>query len=363
MKILYGVTGEGMGHATRSKVVITHLIEQGHEVKIVVSGRAHAFLKRFFPDVEEIVGLTMIYEENAVKRGRTFRNFLKELPLWGGWAENFETMTRLSESYMPDAVISDFESFAYLYGQKHDVPVLSIDNMQVLNRCVLDVEVPDEDKTDYRIARGIVKAKLPGCYHYLITTFFYPPIRKPRTSLYPPILRDDVLAAKAKATRGEHVLVYQTSESYTQLVPTLQKLGGRFIVYGLGRDETLGNVRLKPFSETGFVDDLASSRAVIAGGGFSLMSEAVYLGKPMLSVPIKRQFEQILNALELEKLGYGKFARELSPEVMGAFLERADEYAKNVARHHQDGNRALCAAVDAQLGRITAGKPAEADDE
>ena len=25
MKILYGVTGEGMGHATRSKVILSHL--------------------------------------------------------------------------------------------------------------------------------------------------------------------------------------------------------------------------------------------------------------------------------------------------------------------------------------------------
>ena len=124
MKILYGVTGEGMGHATRSKVVITHLLARGHEVKIVVSGRAHAFLKRFFPDVEEITGLRMIYEENAVKRGRTFRNFLKELPLWGGWAENFEIMTRIEEAFDADCVVSDFESFAYLYGQRHELPVL-----------------------------------------------------------------------------------------------------------------------------------------------------------------------------------------------------------------------------------------------
>jgi nicotinate phosphoribosyltransferase len=38
MKILYGVVGEGMGHATRSKVTIEHLIAKGHSVKIVVSG-------------------------------------------------------------------------------------------------------------------------------------------------------------------------------------------------------------------------------------------------------------------------------------------------------------------------------------
>ena len=44
MRILYGVVGEGMGHATRSLVILGHLLEKEHEIKVVVSGRAHAFL-------------------------------------------------------------------------------------------------------------------------------------------------------------------------------------------------------------------------------------------------------------------------------------------------------------------------------
>jgi uncharacterized protein (TIGR00661 family) len=359
MKILYGVVGEGMGHATRSKVVITHLLKRGHEVKILVSGRAHGFLKRFFPDVEEITGLTMVYEENAVKRGRTLRNFLKELPLWGGWADNFEIMTKISESFQADCVVSDFESLAYLYGQKHEIPVISVDNMQVLSRCELDVEIPAEHRTDYTIARGIVKAKLPGCYHYLITSFFFPRLRKPRTSLYPPILRDDILAAKAKARRGEHVLVYQTSESYGELLPVLKSFGIPFYVYGLGRDEKDGNLTLKSFSEQGFVDDLASARAVIAGGGFSLLSESVYLGKPILSVPVRKQFEQLLNALYVRKLGYGEYVEHLTSDAIGDFLERSDELATNVAKHTQKGNEALFAALDQLLARIERGEPQE----
>jgi uncharacterized protein (TIGR00661 family) len=356
MKILYGVVGEGMGHATRSKVVIGHLLSQGHEVKIVVSGRAHGFLKRFFPDVEEIAGLSMVYEENAVKRGRTFRNFLKELPLWGGWAGNFEVMTRIQESFDPDCVISDFESLAYLYGMKNDLPVISIDNIQVLNRCELDVTIPEEEETDFRIARGIVKAKLPGCFHYMITSFFFPRVRKPRTSLYAPILRDDVLAAKATAERGEHVLVYQTSESYGELLPVLESMGTKFVIYGLGKDEQRGNLTLKSFSEKGFVDDLASARGVIAGGGFSLLSEAVYLGKPILSVPIRRQFEQTLNALYVEKLGYGRYVKHLDAPAIGEWLERNDEFAAQVSQHQQDGNRELFAALDRLLGVIQRGE-------
>ena len=44
MRILYGVVGEGMGHAMRSAVVLEHLVSRGHEVAIFVSGRAAEYL-------------------------------------------------------------------------------------------------------------------------------------------------------------------------------------------------------------------------------------------------------------------------------------------------------------------------------
>ena len=71
MRILYGVVGEGMGHAMRSRVVLEHLFAQGHEVEIMASSRAVDFLAKRFPGVHRIHGLHIIYEENRVRRGRT----------------------------------------------------------------------------------------------------------------------------------------------------------------------------------------------------------------------------------------------------------------------------------------------------
>lgn len=39
MRLLYGLCGEGMDHATRSKVSIEHLKRRGHEVLISASGQ------------------------------------------------------------------------------------------------------------------------------------------------------------------------------------------------------------------------------------------------------------------------------------------------------------------------------------
>ena len=121
-------------------------------------------------------------------------------------------------------------------------------------------------------------------------------------------------------------------------------------------DEVEGNLRYRPFSEVGFIEDLASSRGVIASGGFTLMGEAVYLRKPMLAVPIGRQFEQVLNSRYLEHLGYGLYAPDLdSPELVQRFLDRIPSCEEKLAAYAQDGNRELLEAVDQHIDRAAAG--------
>src|ERR1700729_3793632 len=103
MKILYGVTGEGMGHATRSKVVCEHLVASGHEVKIVVSGRAHAFLAKTFRDVVEIKGLTIRYVDNRMDRDGTLARNVLAAP--GLVASNVSAYFEKVATFRPDAVI------------------------------------------------------------------------------------------------------------------------------------------------------------------------------------------------------------------------------------------------------------------
>lgn len=351
MKILYGVVGEGMGHATRSKVVCEHLESRGHKVKIVVSGRAHAFLKKSFKDVVEIKGLTIRYVDNRMDRdGSLAKNLLAAPDILDA---NVNAYYDSVAKFAPDAVISDFDSFAYLFAKRHGLPIISIDNQQIISRCKHAGAIKKGVQVDYQMTKAFIRAKLPYCDHYVITTFFYPPIRKKYkndTTLVPPMLRTPIIEAKKSAKFGDHVLVYQTSTSDGSLIPTLQSLKNeKFIVYGLRRNEKAGNCTIKDFSEEGFIADLASSRAVVTNGGLSLIGEALYLGKPIFSVPVKNQFEQTMNARYLEELGYGLAAEKIEKELLGLFLGEQSRYAARVARHKQKGNEELFAVVDRVL--------------
>jgi uncharacterized protein (TIGR00661 family) len=355
MKILYGVVGEGMGHAIRSRVILDELVKR-HDVQVVVSGRAHDYLAKRASEhlaIKRIWGFTIVTEDNEVRNFRTLLQNVKGA-FTGGWPQNIRAYFDIADSFQPDVVVSDFESWSYLYSVNHGLPCVSVDNMQIINRCTHDPAILEGHEASFQLAKGLVKAKLPGAYHYLITTFFYPPIRKERTSLHPPILRPEILAAKTEAQdSGDHLLVYQTYTTNRELPELLKRTGIPCRVYGLRRDlkEEVrdGNLVYKPFSEAGFIEDLRTARGVVASAGFTLMGEAVYLHKPMLAEPVAKQFEQILNARYLEKEGYGLCAEEISGEALGRFLERIPEFQRNLARYSQDGNRDLLGKLEEVL--------------
>ena len=354
MRILYGVVGEGMGHAIRSRVVLDELVKR-HDVQVVVSGRAHDYLAQRAGEhlrVRKIWGFTIVTEDNEV---RSFRTLLQNVrgAVTGGWPRNVRAYFDLAQEFRPEVVISDFESWSYLYAVNHRLPVISIDNMQIINRCRHEPEILRGHEADFQIARGVVKAKVPGASHYLITTFFYPPV-----------LRPEILSARSEL--GGHLLVYQTYTTNAELPALLRKTGLECRIYGLRRDlrEPVreGNLHYLPFSEQGFVDDLRTARGVVASGGFTLMGEAVYLRRPMLAEPVGKQFEQILNARYLESLGYGLSAEEITEPRLGEFLERIPEFEKNLAGYSQDGNRELLGKLDEELQAAVRGGPASEDD-
>ena len=116
--------------------------------------------------------------------------------------------------------------------------MLSVDNIQMVDRCSHDAEILAGIHVDYRTARAFVHAKLGRASHYVITTFFHPPLRKQRTTLVPSLLRPEILAAEPEP--GDHLLVYgRISEAS---IAALEASGVPCHVYG-ARDGLTAEVR------------------------------------------------------------------------------------------------------------------------
>jgi len=342
--ILYGVNGEGAGHSTRAKEVLTHLVSQGHTLHVASFDRGLQNLEDNF-NVTEIFGFRFAYVNNRVRYKRTIAKNLVTVPQA---AKSLSQLQALIDDADIDLVITDFEPLTCHVGHKCGLPVISIDNQHCLTNTV--VSYPKQYRRDAAAAKLVTKLMTPRANAYLVISFFTAPIRKRNTFLFPPLLREEIL--QAKSTESDHVLVYVTSPA-PALTKLLSSVRCQFIAYGFAREVIDGNITYKKPSLSGFFSDLVSARAVIANSGFSLVTESLHLGKPYLAVPVSHQFEQIFNAYWLEKSKYGAYWEDLNKERVESFLYNLPHYRESLANYPRQGNGALFRKLDALIRDLT----------
>jgi uncharacterized protein (TIGR00661 family) len=333
-RIVYGVSGEGSGHSSRARVMLNHLQRLGHTVKVVSYDRGYANLKDDF-DVFETEGLHIASDDNRVKKVQTFTDNLKRLPR--GRHKLNELRHTLFKTFEPHAVITDFEPMTAYLAHHYELPLISIDNQHRLR--YMQFNCPAALRQDWKLTKNIVRAMVPSPDVALVTTFYQGEPLNDRTFLFPPIVREEVLALKPQIQ--DHILVYLTSgfESFIEILKKHSHL--RFIVYGGDKEAREEHLLYKMPSREGFLQDLATCRAVMATAGFTLISEALHLRKPYLALPMIGQFEQEINAHFISQLGYGTTLGSIRPDAVEDFIRRLPELTRKLATYMSEGNRAI----------------------
>lgn len=340
--VIYGVSGEGSGHSSRSREIVTHLLSRGHKVQVVSYDRGARNLKDDF-DVFEVEGLHIDSSDNKVSVLGTFTDNFKRL-LKGH--KRFQALRReVFKRINPDCVMTDFEPMTAYLANHYDLPLISIDNQHRMR--YMAYPMPPGLKKDSIITKNIIRTMIPKPDVSLITTFYFGKTKNNRSFCFPPILRKEVLSLTPE--NEQYILVYLTSgfESFVEKLCRFQR--ERFIVYGYNRSEQDGNITFKKPSREGFLRDLAGCRAVMATAGFTLMTESLHLRKPFMALPMRGQFEQELNGYLLAKLGYGKNVRSTTDDVVSSFLYHIDDYAEALAEIKPYDSSAIKNKIDELL--------------
>lgn len=331
--VFYCVCGEGMGHAIRTGVIVERIKEK-YDVYIFSSDRAYEYLSSKFDNVYEIGGFNTVYINNKVNNLKTLADAIKRNPT--NIKVGYENLYKKASQLKPDVIVTDFEIYATMVSKLRNIPLISLDNIHMITQTKIDY--PKDHIGEMLKAKGVIKTYVVNPKIHILTSFFYPKI-KPRKNavIYPPIIREDIL--KLKPREGNHIVVYQTSRESEKLVRKLKALKNeQFIVYGFNKDEIDGNLTYKSFNEDEFYDDLASAKAVICNGGFTFISEAIHLKKPIYSVPAIGNFEQTLNGFYVQKLGYGEYHEVMSAKRVANFLKRLPKYQKRLSKVKKTNN-------------------------
>ncbi len=333
MRILYGVMGNTYGHVMRTQAIVERLMPE-HEFYFVGGGRVPGALGPRGWRVLEVPVLRTVHRQGKVSVSRVVGQIagrLIDMP------RVVRRIGRLIDDFKPDLAVCDREFFLPIACRWKGLRCVSLDHSHVLKVC--RYPVPASERVSWALAMLNDYLLFDLTRQHLIVSFFHPPLRKRLRGrgdvdeLLPPVLRPAV--TRINPSRGEHVLVYQTSATFKGLLAPLAQLDRPVVVYGYGTEteHTEGNLLFKPYSDEGILRDLAGCAYAVVNGGHNLICEALHFGKPVLCFPIARLFEQFINAWHVRALGYGDFCTDRQPgrEVFARFEAGVDGFRAAVA--------------------------------
>jgi len=323
MKILYGINVTGYGHVARSKEIISELKKHA-DVDVLLSG-THKNIDIGHKVKYRKGGFPLIFNE---KGALDMRKTLRSAKIIGV-IKDIATLDL--KDY--DLVVSDFEFVTIWAAKVRNKPSVGISNQYSLLSTKLE-SIRYISPTLEIITRLFAKCDKNIAINY----------KSLEPSMYTPVIREKI--RNAKPTNGNHITVYLPyyGERYlTDIFRKIKDVDWHIFSQNIKRPRKFGNVYHMTFSNDEFAKSLISSKGIITGGGFATTSEALYLGKKLLVVPLGRQPEQKINARILKTLGVKsirrvgrKFPRQLrdwlknSPTVQMDYPNVAPEIAKEI---------------------------------
>lgn len=345
-KILFGICGISNGHCSRQLPIIKHLLEQGHEVLIFTYGDGLSYFDDRFPESSH---LTIIPVANpyyvGTPQGLDFELTAKS-------DKNNSDFTRINSLAMhrvatecghPDLVISDYEMVAAQYAYAKNIPLVTLD--QQSKYLVGDFPLM-LNGTSYIDEVERLRFFFPKAKKRIAVSFFRVKKAHRKTDIdvevFSPMIRPEVLAAKGRSKSDKpSILVYVTAQQLgvqpiDDWINTIRKAlpecykAHLYLPRRVDLPENDSQLSFYHHGDKRFDSHLSFCHGIIATAGHNLLSEAMYLEKPVFALPLDL-YEQQLNAHIIDEGGFGLSRPNLSVEELHLFFTNLDSYSRNIA--------------------------------
>jgi UDP:flavonoid glycosyltransferase YjiC (YdhE family) len=323
------VNGLGLGNSTRCHAVIQRLGERGAEVAIITSGNGQWYFEDR-KDAGQLHGIEAFYYASVNGRISIPRTLLSVGDFWRISRRNARVVDTVLDTFKPDVAVIDS---VYTVGpmRERGIPVAALNNADVVHVSYrrfkdrpgsIRMQFYAIEEMDYLFHRRKVDLVLSPSLDEAL------PAPGGNVRRIGPIVRRGYASMRATGP-VKRVLVMLSGSRFGTPV-ALRDASYPFHIDVVGREAPKDMVlppnivfhgRLRDNAEIVRAADL-----VLVNGGFSAVSEAFALGKPMVVLPIPNHAEQWVNGRTIEKLGVGFMAREDQIEAaMLRAIERIDE--------------------------------------
>lgn len=297
MKVLYGINSNGQGHINRSRVIISQLIKDGHEVHVLLSGKEppkYAYelsSKVFFRP-----GLIDIFRNQKIDISKTINTNIRRI---NDYAKTRRELIEIDYKENYDVFFTDFEPHVSVIGRRLKKPVFCVDHQHsLLHGAAIQIEYSNLEKW---FTNATLQLMQPYFIHCYALDYVNEINTEENITLHPLLEKEELKNLDNKI--DNHFIVYLTKHDPNELMSFFSNFSEeKFFIYGFHKDERRDNVFFKKTSRDGFLRDLASSKGIIGNAGFNLTWESCILNKIMWLLPFENQPESLSNALRLKNL-------------------------------------------------------------
>lgn len=279
MKIFYAVQATGNGHIARVKELIPYLKKYG-SLDIFLSGE-NCSLDLGFDIAYRSKGLGFFYNNSG---GLDYGKTIKSLHLNRVWKEAHQLPL---EKY--DLIINDFESITALACMIKKLPSIGFGHQASFQ----SNKVPRPNAKN--MLGELILKKYAVANNYIGLHF-----NQYDDFIYQPVIKNSIQTAKP--TNKGHITVYLSHYGNVEILRVLEQCTEfQFEVFSpkVSAHIQNKNVDFYPIDNKKFSQSVLSSHGVITGAGFETPAEVLYLGKKLICLPIKNQYEQLCNAVAL----------------------------------------------------------------
>ncbi len=319
LNILYAIQGTGNGHVSRAREIIPILQEFGN-LDIVLSGDQS---KVELPCAikYQSKGLTFIYDRNG---GVSYlKTLFKNNPV-----KIFQEIRKFPvQDY--DVVINDFEFITAWACKMRKIPCIGMGHQASFR----SPKTPRPKRKDWLgeiILRNYAPCSKAIGFHFDHFDTF----------IQRPVIRTEI--RKAKVSYRGHYTVYLPAYGDERIYKYLSQLPEKkWEVFSKFTDTayTKTNVSFKPISNDSFIESFISCDGILTSAGFETPAEALFMGKKVFVIPIKRQYEQFCNAEAMRAIGI-PVAKELNNNTLVQIRDWV-KHQKAVAVDYPDITRQL----------------------
>ena len=309
------------------------LRNEGHELCSVIVGKSKKrklpdfFVKQINTKIAHLDSPNFVTDKNQ-KSVKTIPTIFNAIINSRKYLKSVSKIHTLVEEHQPDVIVNfyDFLGGIYCLLKNPKCKVISLAHQFLIDHPQFDFPSGRMfDRVMLKLANKIVSIRSSRILALSFQKFDDVP--KKRLYVVPPLLRKEV--REIKVSDGHHLLVYMLNPGYATEVNSFHQKYPLEPLHcfwdkadaptELKIDEQLSYHLL---DDKKFIDKMASSRGYVTTAGFESVCEAMYLGKPVLMVPVEGHYEQACNAIDAHKAGAGIYSNSFEIEKLIHYLPR-----------------------------------------